>query len=103
MTDKASIQEAWEFLVTSAESMRTREMAAAAQASPVLSGLYPFASVNRLRFSRTDEYPFDLDLPYLVAVEDGSYEAQSEEGQPLGSGTAAGMVTILEAAVSGRL
>lgn len=64
-----------------------RRIAALAVERSSLRRLFPFASHSNLRFSRTGEYPYDLDLPYVLTRPDGAYEARAGDHSVLRRGT----------------
>lgn len=54
----------------------------------VLSGLFPFTSLNRLCFSKCTGYPYTTDTPIVVPLGDQQYEIGAADDVPLGRGTA---------------
>lgn len=72
----------------------------AAQNHPELRQLFPFTSLNSLRFSRTTGWPFTNDCPFAVPIGNGhfrAYPATDREGvgDPLGEGDADEVIAIL--------
>jgi hypothetical protein len=92
--------DAWQWLIREADEPELRIVAAAAFNEPRLRALFPFASVGRLRFSRDSSFPYDLDLPFVVSNDDGSYEARGREGS-LGRGSAHTVARLVADAIGG--
>lgn len=70
-------------LVREGERPQLLALAQAAQCDNVLGRLFPYVSLDRLRFSDVPEYPFSLHYPFARAVGD-SYRVWTAEGRPIG-------------------
>lgn len=92
--DTRAITEAWEFIQTRAHG-RVRAVAQRAAQEPTLRALYPFQSLNWLRFSRATSYPYDF-LPYVSAEGTTDFEARDAENRVLARGN---LETVIAAVV----
>lgn len=92
--------DAWQWLIREADEAELRILAAAAFQEPRLRELFPYASVGRLRVSRTSTYPFDLHLPFMVGDGEGAFEAFGPTGS-LGRGDAGTVASLVALSLGG--
>ncbi|WP_441166465.1 DUF6193 family natural product biosynthesis protein [Micromonospora sp. L31] len=59
-----AVEVKWRLLLDSAPDL-VRPAVQAAAGQPVLRGLFPFLSLNTLRFSRCTGYPYSADVPHI--------------------------------------
>jgi len=99
----AAIVNAWEFIRTRAHG-RVRIVADYAFSNEILRALYPFQSMNHLRFSTTCDYPYD-SLPYISAEgPDGrDYEARDELNNAIAKGPLEVVVPAVADAIRSKL
>lgn len=77
----------WEWLKAHLRSERRLallRLVEAASLHPELRCMFPFLSLERLRFSRTTVFPYSLDLPYAKPIGENRYEVRAGDGEPVG-------------------
>lgn len=63
-----------------------RRIADRAAKEPILRSLFPYPSMQNLRFSRSTTYPYD-HMPYILTVVPGDcYEVRGGDNEPLAVG-----------------
>lgn len=88
-------EDQWAFVLQHPNE-RVRRIAERASREPKLRELFPYWSMNNLRFSATSKYPYE-PLPYILFREEGdSYEARAADNQPIAEGD---LETVVEAIV----
>src|SRR5256885_15303869 len=100
-TDADTIEMKWRELISDTDedaNEYVRRIAQCASREPALRRLYPYASLNDLRFSRKTSYPYDRDLPYIATTPFGEHEA-AWNGELLGKGDLNTVVRLVARAV----
>lgn len=82
----AEVDRQWTWLTAYAAEVGLAEVVAGARERHDLAILFPFLSVERLRFSRTTRFPYTLDAPMVEKLQPGLYRASTHEGQTLAEG-----------------
>jgi hypothetical protein len=103
-TDAEIIELKWRELLNDAEEDANefvQRIAECASHEPALRRLYPYASLNDLRFSRKTQYPYDRDLPYVATTPFGEHEA-AWNGKLLGKGDLKTVVRLVAQALEGE-
>jgi hypothetical protein len=92
--DKNAREKEWRFRLSNDSGLFLNLVKKASQ-QPWLRELFPVRSMNSLRFSRNEEYPYRWELPYLSVTPDEEIEARGWEMQILGRGSIANMIELL--------
>jgi hypothetical protein len=72
-----------------------RRIAERAFREPSLRRLFPFASHSNLKFSRRAEYPYNVDIPYVLTKPSGQYEARTGDHALLGCGDVDAVIELV--------
>jgi hypothetical protein len=84
MNIPAEVEEKWQWLLSNPDSEELRLLIKEAASRPTLRELYPFMSLDRLRFSRTTLDPYTLDEPFVRPAEGGKYMVHLGSGEHVG-------------------
>jgi hypothetical protein len=99
MTAEADVDNEWKWLLTRENA--NPEMTVLIQAAsqfPALRRLFPYLSLSdHLRFSRSTEYPFSPDYPYVSHIREAIFELRAGDGRPVLRGSVEGVLSQIPA------
>lgn len=89
--------------VLAAPDEHVRRLALRASREPILRALFPYLSLQQLRFSVATEYPYDA-LPYIHFDSfSGRYEVRDWDRRPVAGGELEDLVAVLRPLMEARL